>query len=59
MAFRYPIPDEAQAARLKANGMDPDAYFVRLAYEDGTLHLQHYKTGDEITLSPNPNKRRM
>ena len=59
MAFRYSVPDEEQAARLRANGMDPDAFFVRLASEDGTLHLQCYKTGDGITLSPNPNKRRI
>ncbi len=58
MSFRYPIPDEQQAERLRANGMDPDVYMVRSAEEDGTMHLQCYKTGDEIKLSPNPNKRR-
>ena len=58
MAFRYSVPDEQQAERLRANGMDPDAYFVRSADENGTIHLQCYKTGDEIQIRPNPNKRR-
>lgn len=57
MSFRYPVPDKNQAERLRANGMDPHAYMVRLSDEDGTLYLQHYKTGDEIRVTPNPLKR--
>ena len=57
MSFRYPIPDEQQAERLRENGMDPDAYMVRSAEEDGTIHLQCYKTGDEIRVTRNVLKR--
>lgn len=58
MAFRYPVPDEEQAKRLRANAMDPKAYFVIRADEDGTMLLQNYKTGDEIRITPNAIKRR-
>ena len=58
MSFRYSVPDEQQAERLRANGMNPEAYMVRNAEEDGTLYLQCYKTGDEIQVRPNPIKRR-
>ena len=58
MSFRYPVPNEQQAQRLRDNGMDPTAYVVRSADEDGTLHLQCHKTGDEIRLAPNPLKKR-
>lgn len=58
MAFRYPIPNEQQAEVLRANGMDPGAFFVKHAEEDGSLLLQSYKTGDEIRLTPNVLKRR-
>lgn len=58
MGFRYPVPDEQQAERLRANGMDPGAYFVRHAEDDGEMHLQCYKTGDEIYVKPNVLKRK-
>lgn len=59
MGFRYPVPDEEQAERLRANGMDPNAYFVKHADDDGALLLQCYKTGDEIRVTPNVIKRRI
>lgn len=58
MSFRYPVPDEKQAERLRENGMDPHAYMVRFVEDDGTLYLQCYKTGDEIRVTPNPLKKR-
>ena len=58
MAFRYPIPDEDQAKRLRENGMNPEKYFVIQADEDGSMLLQCYKTGDEIRIRPNPIKGR-
>lgn len=58
MAFRYPVPDEDQAKRLLANGMNPEEYFVIHTDEDGSMLLQCYKTGDDIRIRPNPNKRR-
>lgn len=58
MAFRYPVPNEQQAERIRANGMDPGAFFVRYETEDGSIYLQCYKTGDEIRITPNVLKRR-
>lgn len=57
MSFRYPIPNEEQSERLRANGMDPREYIVRYAESDGTMLLQNYKTGDEIRVTPNVLKK--
>ena len=58
MSFRYTVPDEQQSERLKIHGMNPEAYMVIGSEQDGTMRLKHYKTGDEIRISPNPLKRR-
>lgn len=57
MSFRYPVPNEEQAERLRANGMDPSVYMIRDAENDGTMWLQCYKTGDEIRVTPNVLKK--
>ena len=60
MGFRYPIPNEKQAEILRANGIDPNCFFVKYAdaAEDGTICLQCYKTGDEVRITQNVLKRR-
>lgn len=56
MGFRHPVPNEQQSERLKIHGMDPSAYVVMHAEENGMMLLKHYKTGDEIRILPNPLK---
>ena len=58
MSFRYPVPNENQAEILRRNKIDPDAYMVSHADKDGDyIILKNYKTGDEISVRPNPLKK--
>lgn len=58
MGYRYPVPNEQQSEKLRANGVNPAEFFVKCEAEDGTLYLHNYKTGDEVRVIPNLLKRR-
>lgn len=55
--MRCPVPDEAQAAWLMANSIEPKNVFV--VHDGGDyLMVQNYKTGDEIVIRRNVNTRK-
>lgn len=62
MSFRYPVPNKEQLGRMSANGIEipRGEFFVSYAdNEDGLFRLQNFKTGDEISYRPNPNKKHL
>jgi len=55
--MRYKIPDETQTVWLQENGISPDGMFV--VHDGGSyLLVQNYKTGDEIVIRRNANKKK-
>ena len=55
--MRYPVPNDAQTALLQENEINPLTVFV--LHDGGDyLMVQNYKTGDEIVVRRNPDKKR-
>lgn len=57
MSFRYPVPDEEQAALMRRNHIDPEHYVVKVDCDE-YIALMHLGTRDEITLNRNIPKRK-
>lgn len=55
--MRHSIPDEEQSTWIRQNGISPDGVFV--VHDGGDyLLMQNYKTGDEIVIRRNANKKK-
>ena len=56
MGFRHPIPNEQQSERLRMHGMDPNAYVVMHAEENGMMRDYSYSyEWDQEYCYPNSN----
>lgn len=52
MGYKFKVPNDQQAEKMKTFGMNPKEFAVSFTSDD-FFCLLHYKSGDEITIRPN------
>ena len=55
--MKYAVPNEEQIKLLSQNGIDHRAVFLKHATDDYFV-VQHFRSGDEITIRPGAISRR-
>lgn len=56
MGYKFKVPNDQQAEKMKTFGMNPKEFAVSFTTDD-CFYLLHYKTGDEVVIRPNILKR--